>query len=127
MLSLSEKTILPFTAIEVEAMAARRALKLALEIGFQQITLEGDSQILISALVNNTHSLSGFGHILKDIQFLASCFSTINYSHVRRHCNTVAHSLARRAIYLSQMQVWMEDVPPDILPVLQADLTGLPS
>ena len=67
MLSLSEKTSLPYTAIEVEALAARRALKLALETGFQQITLEGDSQILISALVNNTHSLSSFGHIMKDI------------------------------------------------------------
>ena len=43
MVSLSEKTTLPFTAIEVEAMAARRDLKLALETGFQQITLEGDS------------------------------------------------------------------------------------
>ena len=29
------KTTLPFTAIEVEAMAARRALKLAQEIRFQ--------------------------------------------------------------------------------------------
>ena len=127
MLSLSEKTTLPFTAIKVEALAARRALKLALETRFQQITLEGDSQTLISALVNNTHSLSSFGHIMKDIQYLASCFSKINYSHVRRHCNTVAHSLARRAISLSQMQVWMEDVPSDILPVLQANLTGLPT
>ena len=34
MLSLLEKTTLPFTAIEVEALAARRALKLALETGF---------------------------------------------------------------------------------------------
>ena len=58
MVSLSEKSTLPFTAIEVEAMAARRALKLALEIGFHHITLEGDSRILISALENNSHSLS---------------------------------------------------------------------
>ena len=67
MLSLSEKTTLPFIAIEVEAMAARRALKLALETGFQQITLEGDSQTLILALKNNTHFVSSYGHILKDI------------------------------------------------------------
>lgn len=40
MVSLSEKTTLPFTAIEVEAMAATRALTLALEIGFQQVILE---------------------------------------------------------------------------------------
>ena len=58
MVSLSEKTTLPFTAIEVKAMVARRALKLALEIGFHHIILEGDSRILISALENNSHSLS---------------------------------------------------------------------
>ncbi|XP_075640217.1 uncharacterized protein LOC142611959 [Castanea sativa] len=98
-LSLSEKTTLPFTAIEVEAMAARRALTLALETGFQPIILEGDSQTLISALENNTHSLSSFGHIMKDIQYLAS-------------------SLARRAVSLTHMQVWMEDVPLDISHVL---------
>ena len=92
MVSLSQKTMLPFTAIEVGAMAARRALKLALVTGFHQIILEGDSQILISALENSSHSVSNFGHIVKDIQYLASCFSKIHYSHVRRHCNTVAHS-----------------------------------
>ncbi|XP_065623642.1 uncharacterized protein LOC136064997 [Quercus suber] len=125
MVSLSQKTTLPFTAIEVEAMAARRALELALETGFQQIILEGDSQILLSALEKNFHTLSNFGHLITDIQYLASCFSKMQYSHVRKHCNTVAHSLARRAVSLSQMQVWMEDVPPDITHVLQADLNGL--
>ena len=105
MVSLSQKTTLPFTAIEVEAMAALRALKLALETGFHQIILEGDLQILISALENNSHSLSNFGHIVKDIQYLAFCFLKIHYSHVRRHCNIVTHSLVRRAVSLYQMQV----------------------
>ena len=36
--------------------------------------------------------------IAKDIQHIASYFSMLNYSRVHRHCNTVAHSLARRAI-----------------------------
>ena len=34
MVSLSQKTTLPFTTIEVKAMAAWRVLKLALETGF---------------------------------------------------------------------------------------------
>ena len=58
MVSHSQKTTLPITAIEVEAMAARRALKLALETRFQQIILEGSSQILLLALENNSHTLS---------------------------------------------------------------------
>ena len=118
MVSLSQKTMLPFTTIEVEAMVVLSALKLALETGFHQIILEGNSQILISALENNFHSLSNFGHIVKDIQYLASCFSKIYYSHVRRHCNIITHSLVRRVVSLSQIQVSMEDVPLDIINVL---------
>ena len=125
MVSLTERAMLPFTAIEVEALAARRALLLALEIGFDRVILEGDSQVLITALQNNSYSLSHFGHLVQDIQYLASCFSEIHYSHVRRHCNTVAHALARRANSVSHYQVWMEDVPPDITSVLEADFPGL--
>ena len=50
MVSLTKRTMLPFSAIEVEAMTARRALSLALETGFDRVILEGDSQILITAL-----------------------------------------------------------------------------
>ena len=50
--SLSERALLPFTAIEVEAMAAWWAL--ALETGFDRVILEGDSLVLINALQNNS-------------------------------------------------------------------------
>lgn len=56
MMSLSQRIPLPTTAIEVEALAARRAMELALEIGLNKGVLEGDSQVLINAL--NTNSLS---------------------------------------------------------------------
>ncbi|KAL0013498.1 hypothetical protein SO802_000567 [Lithocarpus litseifolius] len=124
MVSLTERSTLPFTAIEVEALAARRALLLALETGFDRVILEGDSQVLITALQNNSYTLSHFGHLIKDIQYLASCFSEIHFSHVRRHCNTVAHALAKRANSIFQYQVWMEDVPPDIISVLEANFLG---
>ena len=67
MVSLLQKTTLPFIAIEVEAMVARRALELALETGFDRVILEGDSQILVTALENSSRSLSHFGHIVKMI------------------------------------------------------------
>ena len=80
---------------------------------------------MVTALQNNSYSLSHFGHLVQDIQYLASCLSEIHYSHVRRHCNTIAHALARRANYVSHYQVWMEDVPPDINSVLEADFPNL--
>ena len=86
---------MPKTAIEVEALAAQHVMELALETGLNKGVLEGDSLILMNALKSNSHSLARFGHIINDIQYLASQFSIISFSHVRRHCNIVAHLIAR--------------------------------
>ena len=66
-----KKTTLPFTAIEVEAMAAKRALELALETGFDRVILECE---IDTHLGDSSHSLSNFAHMVKDIQYLASCW-----------------------------------------------------
>ena len=125
MASLSEHILLPPTVLEVEALVARRGLELAVELGFRNIVLESDSQILITALREGSYSLSSIGHIVQDIKFIASYLSLINYTHVRRQCNALAHSLARRAKLVSQCQIWMENVPSNSSSVLQADLFGL--
>ena len=87
MVSLSQQIPLPTTAIEVEALAARHAIELAIETSLNKGVLEGDSLVLINALNTNSHSLSQFGHIVNDIRYLASHFSILSYSHVQRHCN----------------------------------------
>ena len=125
MASLAQRIPLPSTTIEVEALVAQRAMELALEIGLNKGVLEGDSLILMNALKTNSHSLAQFGHIIKDIQFLASQFSIISFSHVKRHCNTIAHSIARWALSFSSLQVWMEDVPLELADVLQVDSDSL--
>ena len=63
MASLSQQIPLPSTVIEVEALAACRALILEQEIGFTRVVLEGDSQTLITALKTDSHTLAHFGHI----------------------------------------------------------------
>ena len=123
--SLSHQIHLPSTVLEVETMATRRALEFAMEIGVHKVILEGDCEILIKALQSNSHSLSQFGHLAKDVKYLASKFQSYNLSHVHRQCNVVTHTLAKRAILNPHLLVWMEYVPPDILSVLQADLEGL--
>nr|POF18722.1 hypothetical protein CFP56_24950 [Quercus suber] len=45
MASLSQLVPLPTMVIEVETLAARRALELALELGFDNIVLEGDLEV----------------------------------------------------------------------------------
>lgn len=101
---------LPFTVIEVEALAARQALEFAMEIGVDWVILEGDSEFFINALESGCSFLAQFGHIANDVQYLASFFPALSVSHVRRHCNS--HSLERRVVFSPYLLVWMEDHAP---------------
>ena len=65
-------------------------------------------------LQGRNHSLAQFGHIVKDVKYIASCLQHYMFSHVPRHCNKVAHALARRAISYPYILVWMEDVSSDM-------------
>ena len=98
MASLTQQIPLLASVIEVEALAARRALEFALQLGFDDITLEGDLELLIKNLMNGGSKLTHYENITVDILFLLSHFSKANVSFVGRHCNKLAHSLVRRAI-----------------------------
>ena len=61
------------------------------------------------------------GTVWKDSRgrkIFASFFQDVSYSQIHRNGNFVAHSLARRATHSSHLLVWMEDIPPDVKPVL---------
>ncbi|XP_065627687.1 uncharacterized protein LOC136066775 [Quercus suber] len=75
MASLTQQIPLPTSVIEVEALAARRALEFALELGFDDITLEGDSEILIRNLKNG--GSNGAGIEPSDLQPCAFKFRAI--------------------------------------------------
>ena len=124
--SLTQQIPLSTSVIEVEALAVRRALEFSLELGFDDITLEGDSELLIKNLMNGGSKLTHYENIAADILFLLSHFSKAKLSFVRRHCNRLAHSLGRRAIIPPLMSVWMEEIPPDLESIFLADLDSLP-
>lgn len=126
MASSSQQIPLPGTMAEVEALAARKALELALDCDLDRVILEGDCEILMKTLQIDFKSLTQFGKIVEDIRVYASMFRYVSFLQVCRNCNSVAHSLARRAILSPQYLVWMEDVPPDVEFVFQADLRSLP-
>ncbi|XP_065635520.1 uncharacterized protein LOC136070080 [Quercus suber] len=122
--SLSEKLPRAYSPEEVETLVAARAFVFAREIGVDNVVLEGDSSILMSALRREDHDLSVSGLLVEDVQLLAGSFSKLLYSHTRRDVNKLAHNLARFAVNISSFLVWMESVPSHFNDIYQADLAG---
>ena len=96
--SMTQLAPLPTTVAQVEALAARRAMEFALELGLNRVTLEGDSEVICKELQDQRPSLALHGHILQDVKYLAGAFQSVKFSQIRRQGNNVAHALARRAI-----------------------------
>ena len=109
--SMSQVIPLLQTIVELEALAALKALEFTVDLGLIFVVLEGDSEILMNALMDNSLSLASFGLLIQDIKAYAKFFRCISFSHVHREGNIVAHNLARHACHVIGFSVWMEDVP----------------
>ena len=67
-------------------------------------------------------SLSAIGLLVDDVKQVASSFERLVYSYVKRNSNRVAHSLAKNALCIPDLQVWMEDVSSHITSILDLDV-----
>ena len=70
MASLSQNIPLPHLVVNLETLAACRALEFSLELGFDKAILEGDSMIIMAALRDPSPSLASYGLLLQDAQFM---------------------------------------------------------
>ena len=122
MAAYSQTIPLPTSVETVEVLAVRSAVSLAKELNFDQVIIEGDTDVIIKAINSGGFSSSSFGHIIRDIKLLSSAFHNVSYNHTRRQGNRVAHRLARMACNFSPFQVWMEDVPFDVASVYLSNL-----
>ena len=95
--SLAEKIEMSSTVEVLEALAARRAMLFMEELGLRHEIFEGDSELVVKALVGHCLDRSSIGHIIKDCKSLRGLFQTCSFSHVRRQGNGVAHALVRKA------------------------------
>ena len=120
--AMTDKIPLPYSVSAVEVLAAVKALRFAGDIGLESFILEGDSKITIDALAGNNMEHAEFGNLIEEAKWLSSQFSDVSYSHVKRQANFAAHNSARHARHVSEFAVWMEDVPPHLFAVIQANL-----
>ncbi|XVE91992.1 hypothetical protein REPUB_Repub01dG0058700 [Reevesia pubescens] len=92
-------------------MAALKALEFALELGFMRIILEGDSLTVIKKLQNKSVDLSLIGVLIEDAKALISIFTICLFSHARKYCNTVAHTLAKNGLGIGDEHHWIGETP----------------
>ncbi|XP_075670282.1 uncharacterized protein LOC142640068 [Castanea sativa] len=120
--ALSMPIPLPQSIADVEALAYCRAVQFAAEIGLTRVVFEGDSLVIINATTNDSGVLATYGAVVEDIRELALGFQLVDFKHVSRSCNAVADALAKKASTTVELQVWLEDMPSDIVPLVRRDV-----
>ena len=118
---MAESFHLPFSVATVEVIATKQALQFAKDLGLSSIILKGDSKIVIDGLKSKNSSLNEFGHLLVEAKEVADQMDLVEFQYVPREANKSAHNIARYARHVSEFTVWMEDVPPHLVSVIQAD------
>ena len=61
----------------LEALACRRTIAFASEIGLQGVVFKGDAEIIIKSLISNEVCLAHFGHLIEDSRVAASSLRTV--------------------------------------------------
>ncbi|KAK9999099.1 hypothetical protein SO802_018702 [Lithocarpus litseifolius] len=112
--ALTMSVLLAQTVVELEALACRRAVQFAKEIGLTQVIFEGDSSIVIQAVQAGSSDILPYGHVIDDILALTLDLQFSSFTHVPCICNVVADALAKKAKTSRGTQVWLEELPEDI-------------
>ena len=87
--------------------------------------VEGDSLKVITAINNSKKNRTQWGHVIEDIKKSNSCFQVCSFCHVNGGGgggNSLTHSLARRAVWTADTDVWLEELPQDLFDVFQSNL-----
>src|ERR1044072_6222902 len=101
--------------------AFRWSIGFAIDLGFKVACFETDCLKLYESWKKKKKDSSYFGTVLHDCYRLMPNFDMFSVSFVRRTSNCAADFLARNSFSLSN-HVWIEEGPPNLLPLLNNDV-----
>ena len=119
--ALSERIRLPPTVAALEALACKRSILFAIELGLQEVVFEGDSEVIFKLLTAEQPCMSTFGHIIEDSRCLAARLRLATFTHTKRQGNNVADKLTKLAKNLYEPQVWLEVIHCNVTELVSAD------
>ena len=120
-IKICQQLFLPSTVDDVKAVACKKAISFALNLGLDNVVFEGDSETVIKALNSDVMCLTSFGHLVDDAKALILNFANSSFSHVNRTGNTVANKLAKLAKQFQCLQIWYDDIPSNVQHLVLAD------
>ena len=123
--SLAQSIPQALQPVEIEAIAAVRALEFGYEIGLIEAILEGDSKLIVNSLKTGRANMASVEPLIQDATIFSALYTKLLYSHCRRDDNKLAHSLARFSIHVPNYSAWMEEVPHTLIFVAEQDVANL--
>lgn len=108
-------------AFVAEARACERAFCFALDMGFRNLILEGDSLTVIKKLTSNKMDRSILSPISQNIRSLERFFEKVSYQFVSREINRAAHALAMEGRHRVSPYFWVEEAPSSVADLAEMD------
>ena len=96
--------------LRAELMAAVEGLKLARELGAQEVILEGDPRVGIESVETSNQLYSYRGSLIREICRLGLSFSRFKALYVPRNCNRIVDSIAHLAKFVGSKE-WIGNIP----------------
>ena len=83
------------------------AVELARENGLEKVIFVTDCLSLIQRLNSSVMDRSPVGILVGGIKVMATSFTSVSYTHVKRHLNEAAHRLAKSCFSFSSSEVFI--------------------
>ena len=120
----SKKLEAPLGVVEAEAKAVELGLLFARDLSIQDFTLESDSLTLINALQDLSPPPSSVAALVYSSVAMSHSFRCVEFSYVGCNGNRPAHLLARHALGIADLSVWVEETPCFLEQALNQDVVA---
>ena len=98
--------------------AILKGIKLAEDLGFLPLLIESDSVNVISLISGKINSELEIDWLISDIKSFIFKKSAFAIRHIPKSGNSAAHKAAKMALDHAELRTWLQDAPPDIVPLL---------
>lgn len=114
----------PTTIVKAELWGLFHGLRIALERGYQRISVEMDSAEAHSLVIQESYNSVNTPQVLTQLQNLRSGDTVIEWKKINREANLAADTLAKRSHQMEDTIVIFDSTPDFLVHVLISDLGG---